>query len=140
MIEAPTISNFSDAAELLHKKLTTNFRRMLDAEKPTPVAASETHQTTETAPQAQTPVAKITFTQAFNKGQSHEQIKTLQTTLKNWGYYQGEIDGIYSAATIEAVYKFQLKEGIVTGKEKNKAGYGRFGVATRNKMNSLLQK
>ncbi len=35
MIEAPTISNFSDAAELLHKKLITNFRLMLDSEKTT---------------------------------------------------------------------------------------------------------
>ncbi len=138
MIEAPTISNFSDAAELLHKKLITNFRLMLDSEKTTWVGTQETAQTTETAPQAQTPEVKTTFTQAFNKGQYHEQIKTLQTVLKNWGYYQGEINGIYSAGTIEAVYKFQLKEGVITGKEKNKAGYGRFGVATRNKMNSLL--
>ena len=81
---------------------------------------------------------KVTFTQSFNKGQYHEQIKTLQTVLKNRGYYHSAIDGVYCPATIEAVYQFQLKEGIVTGKEKNKAGHGWFGQKTREKLNSLL--
>jgi len=53
-------------------------------------------------------VQKVTFTQSFNKGQYHEQIKTLQTVLKNRGYYHSAIDGVYSPATIEAVYQFQL--------------------------------
>lgn len=82
MIEAPAISNFNDAAELLYKKLTTNFRLMLDSETPSEVSSSEI--TTQTP----TPAVKTTFTQAFNKGQYHEQVKMLQTILKNWGYYQ----------------------------------------------------
>jgi peptidoglycan hydrolase-like protein with peptidoglycan-binding domain len=83
--------------------------------------------------------AKLTFTQAFKKNQYYEQVKTLQTVLKNWGYYNWEITGVYSPATIEAVYQFQLKEWIITGKEKDKSAYGWFWNATRAKMNSLLQ-
>ena len=129
VLEEPTISYFKTTNEKLTRKLIANFKAMLDAEKP----QTSTLTTGEVAnePQSQTeqiplPPEKVVFTQAFKKGQYHEQIKTLQTLLKNWGYYQGEINGVYSPATIEAVYKFQLKEGIITGKEKNKTGYGRF--------------
>lgn len=141
VLEEPTISYFKTTNEKLTRKLIANFKAMLDAEKP----QTSTLTTGEVAnePQSQTeqipfPPEKVVFTQAFKKGQYHEQIKTLQTLLKNWGYYQGEINGVYSPATIEAVYKFQLKEGIITGKEKNKAGYGRFWVKTREKLNSSM--
>lgn len=100
---------------------------MLDAEIPQKIVTPEPAPTTP----------KITFTQAFKKGEYHEQIKALQSLLKKRGYYKGEIDGVYSATTIEAVYQFQLKEGIVTGKEKNHAGHGRFGTRTRAKINSI---
>lgn len=84
-----------------------------------------------------TPI-KTTFTIAFQKGSSHPQIKTLQEYLKQRGYYQGEINGKYDAATISAVYQFQLKEGIFNGNEQNKSAYGRFGPATRTKVNQKI--
>ena len=65
----------------------------------------------ENAEVEETPVAvNVTFTQSFKKNQYHEQVKTLQTVLKNRGYYEWEINWIYSPATIEAVYHFQLKD------------------------------
>lgn len=139
VLEQPTIEYFKTANTKLTRKLITNFRIMLDAEKPQ--ISATTGEQIASAPsdvQPVAPVQKVTFTQAFKKGQYHEQIKTLQTLLKNWGYYQGEISGVYSPATIEAVYQFQLKEGIITGKEKNKSGYGRFGTKTREKINSMI--
>lgn len=44
---------------------------------------------------------------------SSSQVKTIQTKLKNWGYYSGTIDGIYGAKTKKAVINFQKKNGLV---------------------------
>ena len=41
------------------------------------------------------------------------QIKTMQTKLKNWGYYKGSVDGIYGPKTRAAVISFQKKNGLV---------------------------
>lgn len=38
--------------------------------------------------------------------------KTVQTKLKRWGYYKGNIDGIYGTKTKEAVKYFQRKNGL----------------------------
>ena len=38
--------------------------------------------------------------------------KTIQTRLKNWGYYSGAIDGVYGAKTKAAVKAFQAKNGL----------------------------
>ena len=40
------------------------------------------------------------------------QVKTVQTKLKNWGYYSGSVDGIYGAKTKSAVKSFQKKNGL----------------------------
>lgn len=40
------------------------------------------------------------------------QNRTVQTKLKNWGYYKGNVDGIYGAKTREAVRLFQRKNGL----------------------------
>ncbi len=36
----------------------------------------------------------------------------VQRKLKQWGYYDGPIDGVYGAQTFEAVKKFQAKNGL----------------------------
>lgn len=38
--------------------------------------------------------------------------RTIQTKLKRWGYYNGNIDGIYGSQTREAVKYFQRKNGL----------------------------
>ena len=40
------------------------------------------------------------------------QVKTVQTKLKNWGYYSGSVDGIYGAKTKSAIKSFQKKNGL----------------------------
>ncbi len=45
-------------------------------------------------------------------GLTTTQIKSVQTKLKNWGYYTGSVDGIYGAKTKSAVIKFQKKNGL----------------------------
>ena len=51
--------------------------------------------------------------QALSKyGSRGEEVKTIQTKLKRWGYYNGNVDGIYGSGTLEAVKKFQRKNGL----------------------------
>ena len=48
----------------------------------------------------------------YQRGSSGEMVKTIQTKLKNWGYYTGSIDGIYGSKTVEAVKYFQRVNGL----------------------------
>lgn len=45
-------------------------------------------------------------------GSTGEEVKKIQTKLKNWGYYDGSVDGIYGSKTVAAVKKFQKKNGL----------------------------
>ena len=44
-------------------------------------------------------------------GSRGEEVRTIQTKLKRWGYYDGNVDGIYGSQTLAAVKKFQQKNG-----------------------------
>lgn len=39
-------------------------------------------------------------------------VKTIQTKLKRWGYYNGSVDGIFGTQTKNAVMYFQRKNGL----------------------------
>ena len=45
-------------------------------------------------------------------GSRGEEVKQIQTKLKNWGYYSGSVDGVYGSKTFEAVKNFQKKNGL----------------------------
>lgn len=45
-------------------------------------------------------------------GSSGSEVRQIQTKLKGWGYYKGEIDGIYGSRTVSAVKQFQRKSGL----------------------------
>ena len=45
-------------------------------------------------------------------GSRGEEVRQIQTKLKRWGYYSGEIDGIYGSQTLAAVKWFQSKNGL----------------------------
>lgn len=47
------------------------------------------------------------------QGSTGQTVRTIQTKLKNWGYYTGAVDGIYGAKTTAAVKYFQRKNGLV---------------------------
>lgn len=48
----------------------------------------------------------------WKQGSSGETVRTIQTKLKNWGYYNGSVDGIYGSKTTDAVKSFQRKNGL----------------------------
>ena len=45
-------------------------------------------------------------------GSRGSEVTQIQTKLKRWGYYNGNIDGIYGSQTQEAVRYFQRKNGL----------------------------
>ncbi len=47
-------------------------------------------------------------------GTKGEDVKQVQEKLKNWGYYNGSIDGIYGENTYNAITRFQRKNGLTS--------------------------
>lgn len=45
-------------------------------------------------------------------GSRGNEVRTIQTKLKRWGYYKGNVDGIYGSQTLAAVKTFQKKNGL----------------------------
>ena len=51
--------------------------------------------------------------QALSKyGSRGSEVRTIQEKLKRWGYYTGNVDGIYGSLTVAAVKRFQQKNGL----------------------------
>lgn len=48
----------------------------------------------------------------YRQGDRGSGVTTIQTKLKNWGYYNGAVDGIFGSQTSEAVRYFQRKNGL----------------------------
>ena len=45
-------------------------------------------------------------------GSRGNEVTQIQTKLKNWGYYNGSVDGVYGSRTLSAVKSFQRKNGL----------------------------
>lgn len=55
----------------------------------------------------------IKYSDALSKyGSRGDEVRTIQTKLKRWGYYNGSVDGIYGTQTLNAVKAFQRKNGL----------------------------
>lgn len=63
---------------------------------------------------------------AVKQGSTGTIVRTIQTKLKNWGYYTSTVDGIYGAKTVAAVKYFQRVNGLTAD--------GIVGNATASKM------
>lgn len=48
----------------------------------------------------------------YGRGSYGETVKSIQTRLKDWGYYSAEADGVYGSRTEAAVKKFQKANGL----------------------------
>lgn len=45
-------------------------------------------------------------------GSRGDEVRQIQEKLKRWGYYKGNVDGIYGSQTLSAVKSFQRKNGL----------------------------
>jgi len=65
--------------------------------------------------------------QALSKyGSRGQEVRTIQDKLKRWGYYTGNVDGIYGSLTVSAVKRFQQKNGLKVD-----------GIAGTNTLNAM---
>ena len=56
---------------------------------------------------------ETSYVSALSKyGSRGSEVTQIQTKLKRWGYYTGNVDGIYGSQTVEAVKYFQRKNGL----------------------------
>ncbi len=56
-------------------------------------------------------------------------VRTIQTKLKRWGYYTGNVDGIFGSQTKAAVQYFQRKNGLTVDGIVGKATAAAMGVS-----------
>lgn len=63
-------------------------------------------------------------------GSSGEEVRKIQTKLKNWGYYNGSVDGIYGWQTENAVRSFQKKNGLKVDGVAGQATLNAMGIFT----------
>ena len=66
----------------------------------------------------------------LKRGSTGDKVSQMQQKLKNWGYYTGEVDGIFGSKTESAVRYFQRKNGLVED--------GIVGPATAKKLGMSL--
>ena len=64
----------------------------------------------------------------LKQGATGGEVKEVQRRLKQWGYYNGAVDGIYGKQTIEAVKSFQRKNGLTADGIVGKSTYAALGM------------
>lgn len=63
-------------------------------------------------------------------GSTGSEVKNIQTRLKNWGYYNGSVDGVYGTQTKNAVAYFQRKNGLTADGVAGPATLSAIGLPT----------
>ena len=78
----------------------------------------------------------LNSTYALSKyGSRGDEVIKIQTKLKRWGYYNGNVDGIYGSQTLAAVRWFQSKNGLTVdgiAGPKTLAAMGIFSSSSSN--------
>ena len=69
-------------------------------------------------------------------GSSGSEVTQIQKKLKNWGYYTGTVDGIYGSRTVEAVKKFQAKNGLTVDGIAGSKTLSAMGITSSSNSNS----
>ena len=57
-------------------------------------------------------LAQTAYADLYKRGSSGQRVTEIQTRLKNWGYYDGAVDGVYGSRTEAAVRWFQRRNGL----------------------------
>ena len=69
-------------------------------------------------------------------GSRSEEVKQIQTKLKRWGYYDGEVDGIFGTKTLNAVKWFQSKNGLTVDGIAGPKTLAAMGIFNSNSTNN----
>lgn len=65
-------------------------------------------------------------------GSTGNEVIQIQTKLKNWGYYNGAIDGVYGTGTFNAVKSFQRKNGLTADGVAGSKTLAALGISSGN--------
>ncbi len=82
-------------------------------------------------------LAPLNFPSDIYFGSEGEDVKKMQEYLQDWGYYDGVPNGFYGEDTAEAIYLFQLDNGIIQGADE--LGAGHFGINTRLSFDKFIK-
>ncbi len=74
-----------------------------------------------------TPTVEETLSKYGSRG---EEVYKIQQRLLSWGYYNGEVDGVYGWRTAEAVKRFQRKHGLTADGIAGAATLAKLGLPT----------
>lgn len=69
-------------------------------------------------------------------GSRGNEVTQIQTKLKRWGYYNGNVDGIYGTQTVNAVKYFQRKNGLTVDGIAGPATLKAMGIMTSSSSSS----
>ncbi|MCI8760011.1 MAG: spore cortex-lytic enzyme [Clostridia bacterium] len=69
-------------------------------------------------------------------GSRGSEVTQIQTKLKRWGYYNGNVDGIYGTQTLNAVKYFQRKNGLTVDGIAGPATLKAMGIYTSSSTSS----
>ena len=69
-------------------------------------------------------------------GSRGSEVTQIQTKLKRWGYYSGNVDGIYGTQTVNAVKYFQRKNGLTADGIAGPATLKAMGIMTSSTTSS----
>ena len=77
----------------------------------------------------QTAIESVVLPVAVLKaGSRGSEVKEVQRRLKQWGYYNGSVDGVFGVGTKKAVIAFQKKNGLTADGVVGKATYKALGM------------
>ena len=73
----------------------------------------------------------------YSWGSTGSTVREIQRRLQQWGYYTGEIDGIYGTATFNAVQRFQQNNGLTADGIVGTATLEKLGLPTGTSSNTI---
>ena len=63
-------------------------------------------------------------------GSRGAEVRSVQTKLKQWGYYNGAVDGVFGQETYDAVVRFQRKNGLTADGVAGPATLAAMGISS----------
>ena len=78
----------------------------------------------------------VTVSAISKMGATGSEVSEIQSRLKEWGYYDGKIDGIFGTATKNAVIKFQKANGLVADGIVGNKTLAAMGISSQKVYNS----
>ncbi len=73
---------------------------------------------------------------SYKRGSTGSTVREIQQKLSDWGYYRGEVDGIYGSRTEAAVIAFQKKNGLTPDGKAGTQTLAAMGIAAPSAVES----